>query len=344
MLRPYKYLQSDHSKLHEFIVAFFNRIENETGAFDMAFFNPDFQSIVNRHPTIIKRRCRDILAVLKTWPATDRSSFCEAIRTSNDIKAICEGTVRPLKTDQIPAAIRDLVKKLFIDLYEQVLDGNAFTSKYKTLRDHFIEFHKLNSECTVCPICGIHELKTQFDMGRDQYDHYLPKSLYPLSSVNFENLVPLCTECNSPSCKGANDPIAATVRRLFYPYDENHKGIDISFQIVADNIRIDDIEWAVDFTSPDGRHEEIQAWRTIYKIDDRYKGFVKGRIKQWYKAYWEYTHQGNILMTVLKRQDYMRFLQADKDNHLNYLRKPALEAYLDGSVLAQAEREARQYS
>lgn len=346
MLKSYKYLQSDHSKLHEFIVAFFNRIENETGKFKESFFDPDFKPIADRHRKIIKQRCKDIYEIIKTWPASKRSSFCEAVRSSNDIKGICEGTTRPLRIDQIPPDIRELIKDLFIDLYEQVLDGNAFTSRYKTLKDHFKEFKEINSNITLCPICGISPLKTQFDTSRDQYDHYFPKMLYPLSSVNFKNLVPICSDCNCPTCKGATDPVAVTTGKLFYPYEENYQGINIKFKIITDNVKIDDIEWAVDFTSPGGRREEIQAWRSIYHIDDRYKGFVKGRIKQWYTAYWEFIRpmQGNAVKRKMKQNEYMRFLQSDKDNLIDHIRKPALEAYLEGSVLSQATMEARQYS
>jgi hypothetical protein len=283
---------------------------------------------------------------MKAWPAAEKASFCEAIRQSNDIEGICKGVVTPLKTDQIPADIRSLIKKLFVDLYEQVLDGKAFTAKYKGLKDHFDRFRKLNSDITVCPICGISELKTQFDKNRDPYDHYLPKADYPLSSVNFENLVPICDGCNSPGCKGTTDPIASSTGKLFYPYDENQKRIEIKFQILSDNIEVDNIEWGVDFVSPDGKQDEIQSWRTIYKIDDRHKAFVKGRIAKWYKVYWDHIHQGRSGTTTeqQKHDDYMRFLQGDEDSFLDYLRRPALEAYLTGSVLSQAEIEARLYS
>lgn len=346
MLRTYKYLQSDHSKLHEFIIAFFNRIENETGDFDMAFFEPDFQSIVNRHRKIVKQRCKDIYEAMKMWLAVDRASFCDAIRKSNDIKGICEGTVTPLKTDQIPADIRGLVKSLFIDLYEQVLDGNSFTRKYEGLKNHFDNFRRLNSDITLCPICGIGELKTQFDKSRDQYDHYLPKADYPLSAVNFENLMPICTECNSPNCKGPTDPIATGTGKLFYPYDENHKGIEINFHIVADNIEVDKIEWGVDFTSSDGKQEEIQSWRTIYKIDDRYKGFVRGRIKQLYKTYWEVKYNRKFCSFPENDKHEIAMLQfkTAEENHRDYIQRPALEAYISGSVLSQAEIEAKHYS
>jgi 5-methylcytosine-specific restriction endonuclease McrA len=346
MLRTYQYLQSDHSKLHEFIVAFFNRIENETGDFDMAFFEPDFRSIVKSHRKIVKQRCRDIYEAMKTWPAGDRASFCEAIRKSNDIKGICQGIVAPMKADQIPEGVRGLVKDLFINLYEQVLDGKSFSSKYKTLKDHFDAFRKLNSDITLCPICGISQLKTQFDYSRDQYDHYLPKANYPLSAVNFENLMPICAECNSPNCKGSVDPIAASTGKLFYPYDANHKGIEIKFQILTDDIKMDNIEWGVNFACPDEKHDEIQSWRTIYKIDSRYKGFVKGRIKKWYRAYWEGTRpkDGDMRTNNQRRDDYMQVLQTDQAHGLDYLRKPSLDAYLTDSVLSQAEFEANLYS
>jgi len=44
-----------------------------------------------------------------------------------------------------------------------------------TLRQHFDDLSRLNSEVTLSPICGIGELKKHTDISRDQYDHYLPK-------------------------------------------------------------------------------------------------------------------------------------------------------------------------
>lgn len=346
MLKNYKYLESDHSKLHEFILLFFRRIENETGDFDISFFDPDFQTIVNRHPKIIKQRCQDIYDIMKTWEQTKRSQFCQQIRESNNIESICCGNPNPLKVNDIPKDIRVLIKELFIKLYEQVLDGPAFTSQYATLREHFNAFKKLNSDITVCPICGISELKTQFDKKRDQYDHYLPMSIYPLSSVNFKNLVPICKDCNSFDYKGDKDIIAVSTGKLFFLYDPDHEGIDIEFVINRDDIEIDNIEWGLNFTNPDGKDDEIQSWRNIYDIDDRYIGHVKGRIAKWYKAYMEFMNYGGSSSGSddERRQIYFDTLTIEEENGLSYIRKPAFEAFMTGSVCAQAEREAKEYS
>ncbi len=346
MLKSYTYLESDHSKLHEFILSFFNRIENETGDFDISFFDPEFQAIVTRHRKILKECCENLYNTMNTWDQPKKSEFCRQIRESNNIEGICNGSPDPLKLNDIPEDIRSLTKDLFIKLYEQVLDGPAFTSQYATLREHFDAFRELNNDITVCPICGITELKTRFDKSRDQYDHYLPKSIYPLSSVNFKNLVPICTECNSFNAKGDKDTIVVSTGKLFFLYDAEHEGINIAFEIESDDTEIDNIEWSVQFSSPDPREDEIQSWRNIYEIDSRYLGLVKGRIQKWYKAYWEYMNDGDLshLSEEDRKLTYQKYMEKDEENHLNYIKKPALETFLSGSVFAQAEAEARQYS
>jgi hypothetical protein len=201
--------------LHQHIIEFFNRIEFETGYFDETFFGEDFLDIVNRHPTILKKRCGDIYNVFRRLSQSTRSTICEQIRRSNNIEEICKGNYTPIKLDRHVKGFRKELRKFFINLYTQVLDGKGFRVKYgTTLRHHFDDFSRANEEITKCPICGISELKKAADDIRDQYDHFLPKSLYPFSSVNFENLVLSCIECNSPQVKGDHDPISFATGKL----------------------------------------------------------------------------------------------------------------------------------
>src|SRR5690606_360287 len=121
---------------------------------------------------------------------------------------------QPQKFPRSTTGLYGVLKGFFIDLYEQVLDGNGFRDLFSTtLRAHFDEFSTINSEITLCPICGLGELKKHTDEARDQYDHYLPKSIYPLSSVNFKNLVPVCRECNSLDVKGDTDIVDTSSNR-----------------------------------------------------------------------------------------------------------------------------------
>lgn len=349
MIRSYKYENSAvQLRLHELILSFFDGIENETGVFDDSFFSADLLYLANRHPQILKAPCIAIYNTIRIWSQQDRSNFCLQIRDSNNIESICAGNILPKRLSRTITDLFKILRDLFLNLYKQVLDGDAFNTRFTTnLRSHFDSFSKLNSDITLCPICGIGELKKHQDVTRDQYDHYLPQSLYPLSSVNFKNLVPTCKECNSLDVKAEKDIVAlASNKKLFFPYDSAHKGITVSFQVTTDNAKIDDIKWGITYTNPDSKIDEVISWKSIYDIDNRYQGFVKARIEKWYRHFWEYMNSASLasLGETIKAQAYDVFLELDEENYLNFIRRPALNGFLSESLLAQAEIQAKHYS
>lgn len=320
MLKSYIFIETDHQKLHNFVVAFFNRIEHETGPFRQDFFEDEFRPIVKRHKLILLKAFTEIYNEIKQWSQVDRSMLCQEVRRSNEIEQICSGEIDPKCIPDTENGVYEQIRTLFLKLYTEVLDGNPIHDELGvTLRQHFDAFRKANKDITICPMCGISELKTEHDKTRDQYDHYLPKALYPLSSVNFNNLIPTCKECNSFDVKGEKDVIGFRNGRLFYPYDPNHQGIDIRFVIVNDKPNVDEIDWQVELVSRDGKDQEVVAWRQIYNIDSRYLGFVKGRIEKWYKAYWQYL-QADVLLAMAeddKKRSYFAALEADESESLN---------------------------
>lgn len=349
MIRNYKYLDTAvQIKLHESVISFFNRIEFEKGPFQDSFFDYTLSYLATRHPKIIRLRCELIYKTIRYWPLSQRTELFNLIRESNAIENICQGGYEPPKMPKSTKSIYGVIRGLFIDLYDQVLDGDGMRDLYsKTLRNHFDDFSILNAEITLCPVCGIGELKKHTDKTRDQYDHYLPKAIYPLSSVNFKNLVPICKECNSFDVKGDTDIIGVSSnKKLFYLFDNSHKGIAVTFQIESDDVNPNNIKWHINFANPDGKHDEIESWKTIYKIESRYVGFVNARVESWYGHYWEYMNQSKVsyLSEQTKWDCYETFLEIDKDKNLNYIRKPALEGFLAGSTLSQAAIEARLYS
>lgn len=347
MIKTYKYHLSCHSMLHQHVLQFFDRIEFETGPFANSFFDSDFLDIVKRHPTVLRKRSKAIYDVIKTWSQQDRSDLCQLIRDSNDIENICEGNFVPPTMDKHSTGINKLLRIFFISLYTQVLDGAGFTTKYTTtLRHHFDDFSDKNKEATLCPICGIGELKKKEDKTRDQYDHFLPKALYPLSAVNFENLVPSCKECNSFDTKGEDDTIAVSTGKLFFPFDNSHKGISVEFHIATDDIEPEKVDWRIDFTNPDGKNDEIESWKAIYKIDSRYSGYAKGRIGKWYKHYLVIKNKMPVVGLTTDQIDaiYNLFYNTDEELGLSFIRKPALDGFINESVMAKAEIEARYFS
>lgn len=346
MLKSYTFVVTDHQKLHNFVIAFFDRIEHEAGEFSLDFFEEEFRPIVKSHYKVLKEAFTEIYNEIKTWEQADRSHLCEEIRQSNNIEQICSGQVNPRRISDTATGTYEKIRTLFLKLYSDVLDGDpARKALGVNLRQHFNTFRITNSYITICPMCGISELATEHDKSRDPYDHYLPESLYPLSSVNFYNLIPTCTKCNSPDVKGAKDVIAIRNNRLFYPYDLNHQGIDINFIIQQDSAVIADIEWRVELESRDGKDQEVDAWKQIYNIEDRYIGFVKGRIQKWYDAYWHYLKTPNLgwMTEDQKTESFFTVLEAFEDEDLNFIIKPAFLEFIEVSQLERARQEAERY-
>jgi hypothetical protein len=129
-----------------------------------------------------------------------------------------------------------------------------------------------------CPFCGISKVLGRYHTKREAYDHYLPKGLYPFNSINFRNLVPACHHCNSSYKLSQDpafipkDPVRKTSRRkIFYPYSAaSHKieiTIDLSKPKIA-NFEPSDIQLTF---GPSAIEEEIESWKDIYSIEERFK-------------------------------------------------------------------------
>lgn len=346
MLRSYKFVETNHSKLNEFVLAFFRRIENETGEFDDIFFGLEFIDVVNSHKGILKNRFIKIYNKFKKWTQAERTAFCNKLTESNNIEEICQGKLKPLSCEEFPPSIKIDLKELFIDLYEKILKKSPhFCSRCGTLLEHFRIFKSQNRNI-LCPACGLKEVKTQYDTTRNQYDHYLPKSIYPLSSVNFKNLVPLCTECNSLGVKGEKDVLKETNGKLFYPYDESHSGIDIKIDIKEDAQKIDNIKWELNFSTLSGQKDEIESWKYIFNIESRYEGYIKGRIDTWYGAYWDSMNDSRFdkVEPDIRKEMYFAQLEHDEANQIDYIRNRALKAFINDALSLRAELEAKIYS
>lgn len=119
---------------------------------------------------------------------------------------------------------------------------------------------------------GLGDIKGVHHTRREAYDHYLPKALYPFNSINFRYLAPACHECNS-TYKLSKDPAhnAAGRRKAFYPYATGAHGIEITIDF--DTLDVDRLTPAdIQLTfGPAAVHEEIETWKEVYGIDERYK-------------------------------------------------------------------------
>lgn len=105
----------------------------------------------------------------------------------------------------------EIISWIFVD---QMYDGKNTTVPFN--KKQYI----VDRDLAVCPYCGRNEIEVQEENGynddKPPIDHYLPKSKYPFFAINCYNMIPCCTECNSLSNKGDNNPYSDEVPSNIY--------------------------------------------------------------------------------------------------------------------------------
>jgi hypothetical protein len=209
-------------------------------------------------------------------------------QANNEIEKVCanDPAVQIACYADIAAVHPDLNEQLasfFKGLYsQQLLNLAALRGKIGQIDEHYQAFMQVNTTGK-CPFCGLGEIKGVHHTKRDAYDHYLPKALYPFNSINFRNLAPACHECNS-TYKLSKDPAhnAAGRRKAFYPYATDGHSIEITIDLGKPDIdRLTPADIQLTF-GPAVLHEEIETWKEVYGIDERYKAKCCGSdAKDW---------------------------------------------------------------
>jgi len=212
----------------------------------------------------------------------------EWYRANNDVEKVCSNdpaisairykdliAVHPKLGKQLAAFFRGLYDKSFLGLA-------AVREQIGDMTDHNKQFFTVN-KTGKCPFCGLSDMKGIHHTRREAYDHYLPKDRYPFNSINFHNLAPACHECNS-TYKLSKDPVQNTTgrRKSFYPYKTGAHEIEITVNLSSpdiDQLTPDDIELTL---GPSTVDEEIETWKEVYGIDERYKAKCCGSdAKDW---------------------------------------------------------------
>jgi hypothetical protein len=218
-----------------------------------------------------------IYGLFSTLPPPQIDQLKQWYQANNDIEKVCanDPAVQIARYADIETISSDLSKQLasfFKGLYsQQLLDLAALREKIGQINDHYQAFRQLNTTGK-CPFCGLGDIKGMHHTRREAYDHYLPKALYPFNSINFRNLAPACHECNS-TYKLSKDPAhnVAGRRKVFYPYAVGAHEIKITVNLNSPDIdRLTPTDIQLTF-SPAAVHEEIETWKEVYGIDERYK-------------------------------------------------------------------------
>ena len=148
----------------------------------------------------------------------------------------------------------------YINICKTIFNYDDKLSKHKNFA------YKLSRECgiNVCPYCNINYTYTISDKYNDyirpDFDHFLPKSKYPILTLSLYNLIPCCHTCNHQK----SDNEFSLIDNL-YPYNEGlqHEKV-FSHKIISININ----QYEVMITNDNSKFKNN---RIIFHLDEIYK-------------------------------------------------------------------------
>lgn len=306
MLFAYIYVPHQVERMQRFINFIFYQVwcrALKAGPYDLSLFdaNPPLKEVMTTfaydHTQAGDRFSSQVQTIYQSFSQLSRweiSQFKRWYQANNDIEKVCanDPEAQIARYVDIAAFHPDLSEQLasfFKGLYsQQLLDLKALREKIGKIDEHYQAFMQANKPVK-CPFCGITDMLGIYHTKREAYDHYLPKGLYPFNSINFKNLVPSCHYCNS-SYKTTQDPSYSpkdpageiTRRKSFYPYSTDTYRIEVTIDLSSPDIdRLVDADIQLSF-DPTAAREEIETWREIYGIDERYRGkLLNGDGKAW---------------------------------------------------------------
>lgn len=351
MLFTYTYVPHQMERMQRFINFIFYQVwcrARKLDGYDLTLFdaNPPLKEIMISfaydHTAAGDRFSSQVQSIFQSFAQLSReqtAQFKRWYQGNNNLEKVCANTpnaqlARYADIAVSHKALSEQLGSFFKGLYSQsLLDLAALRAKIGDINDHYKKFVQIN-KTGKCPFCGISDLLGEYHTKREAYDHYLPKALYPFNSINFRNLVPACHYCNS-SYKTTNDPaytpkdpVRAVHRRAaFYPYKLVAHSIELQVTLQSSDIANLTPDNIILQFGPAAVAEEIDTWKDVYGIEERYKAKLcdESAGKYWLtQVLDEWREDGrdpSDFLTTLARQTRSR-PYAD----CNFLRKPFLEA------------------
>ena len=233
---------------------------------------------------------KKVYIIFQQLNAFTKDKLAEVYKQNNRIEDLCKQTnnCEPFLYSALNNINENLgieLEEFFKNLFNKVIHLEPVQNVIGKLDSHYDEFISLNDKGK-CPFCGINDIKGKYVSKREAYDHFLPKDLYPFNSVNFNNLAPMCHECNS-SYKLKSDPLhkkdKITRRKAFFAFDNIHHTIQIKINLLSKDItNLVPEAIQLELTSVD-HGEEIDSWKEVFGIEERYKAKC---LEKEYGKYW----------------------------------------------------------
>jgi len=358
MIYAYKHLPHRIERFHENIQYFFKQmIKNDLATYDeKKLLRKSFIPIIN-HSDKLTNGLKEIIQKYHLLDDADKNQIKNALGNNCEIENLCSnsGGFTPVKYKQIiNEEFRNLLRDFLTDLWEDYYFVNAIKDNFGTVQEHFTAFKK-HQKARVCPFCGLLPLKPAKGIYRNAYDHYIPKAFYPFVSVNYQNLFPICTDCNSDEKKATDTLYRVMSRReVFFPLDKKYKGEQLVITITAKETfdkkslktLLDKIKWDLTIQLAGTNDPRLESWDEIFHIKRRYKehlieyqttwfdDFIVKRFKEDYSDGLAFDRFKDKLMREAKGQIKNNPLSILRHVYFNFLFSiPDIESKLKNSIL-----------
>ena len=158
------------------------------------------------------------------------------------------------------------MKPLLVKFYDYLIDRAEIPGDKL---DYYNKLLTANPSFKTCPCCGLSLIESAESHYREDNDHYLPKADFPFASVNFNNLVPICSKCNK-KCKSTKNPFEAG-RISYYAFDTTHIPLEVTINIIDDNgIDYGNLTENNIMIDVNGNENMSMTWDWLFKIKERY--------------------------------------------------------------------------
>ncbi len=222
-----------------------------------------------RHLDWLKNDVDVIYEKCKALTVAERVNIVHAFETNNRIEELCNGTIAIVELNTLPNVIQVELKNLLESFYSRLLDIKKVPGEKLDYYNQLVDANKYNT----CPICGLVDIETSESKYIEDFDHFFPKSHYPFSVVNFDNLVPICDKCNKKH-KGIKKPLDKN-GKAYYPFEIGRQPIEVSANI--DTIDFDKDKKLIDVPtiSYTGDTDKNATWNWLFDIEEQYSAEIK---------------------------------------------------------------------
>ncbi len=217
---------------------------------------------------------------------TDQDLILQAVADQNKISDLLSGRCDCARIDDLPESIQPHVNALCVYTFNKLRDLGVRDTHYAHIYASMP--HK------VCPFCGVEYMDAP-GAPREDLDHYLAKSLYPLAAANLRNLVPMGHKCNS-RYKLSADLLRrsdGTRRVAFDPYDHTEISVvlDDSDPFGGEEANIPN--WVMRF---DPETPAALTWDEVFEIRVRYfRDHLNPLYTKWLNDFRSWFRSANLL-------------------------------------------------